>query len=447
MAGLSGRARLVLDRRLSMSNLFEKLAVAFGEAVALELHDPLSPPSFPRREVTFLEALRFTNLASEALVRDLDLVKGERVLVMCGEAGKTLLLTVAAIKAGGIAVPVEFPLSKEKYFHLFRGCGVTVGLWGTDGSGASKLSPYSFPVRGRARWMFLESAPAGLAGPVLEDAMSVSSGFFLPYTLKPTSVVCLSAEEAEGQGTRWVMATNRGLLHAARHLSGFLPVRPGERCLFSLPADRSGSLAAAVLALCAGLRLTFPRTATGAEVVDRAKEQRPAALWASAEQVRSAAERPNASSSLSSVRLWMICGRLGDQGLELVRECAARRRAGKARVFLLEFLSFRETAPLCAFRVSLLGPTGEKRTPFLTLPPNRGKVSEAAGSPAVSAGRPVLFLRGPSVTPGYWNDLEESLRSWRGGWFATGIPVYAPPSGSLGNIFHHPFRVPETCTE
>lgn len=443
-----GRARLILHRRLSMSNLFENLAEAFGEAVALEFPNPLFPSLFPRREVTFGEALRFTNLAAETLIRELDLLKGERVSVLCGEKGLALLLTAAVIKAGGIAVPLELPISEEKYSSLFRGCGVTAGMASADAFDAPAPEPPLFPDRQGIRWMFLGNVPAGRAGLVLDDVVSSSSGFFLPYTLKPTSVVCLSDPGVEGWGTRWVMATNRGLLHPARCLSGSLPVGPGERCLFSLHADRSSSLAAAVLALCAGLRLTFPRTGAVADMVDRAGEQRPAALWASAEQLHSAAGLPDAPSSFSSVRLWMVQGRLGDRGLELVRECAARRRAGKGRVFLLEFLSLRETAPLCAFRLTLPGPAGEVRTPFLAIPTNRVKASREKGSPDSSGGRSELLVRGPSVTPGYWNDLETSLRSWEAGWFTTGIPVPAPPSGGRkGRKKTFPFRVPEACTE
>ncbi len=76
------RTRLAARRLLTMANLFENLAAVYGDREVLDLAEPLGYRLFPSDKLSGGDCLRFTNLAAEAFIRDLDLKKGERVLVL-----------------------------------------------------------------------------------------------------------------------------------------------------------------------------------------------------------------------------------------------------------------------------------------------------------------------------------------------------------------------------
>lgn len=419
MRGYSRRARLAASRRLSMSNLFEMLAMAYDQATALELTHPFLPTLLPRRELSFAQALQLTNLAAEALIRGLDLRKGQRVLLLAPEAGETLLLTAAMIKAGGIAVPLTGFPEGEVLDLLLREGGIQKALLGS-GFFRQAAPGKADLLRGREglRTMPVNRADTGPGELSLEEACGESSGFFLPYTLKPASVVLLSLREKTNGNPLLVMATSRALLFPARFWGPLLPVKAGERCLFLLPPDTPSSHAAAVLALCAGLRLETLRYDDPGVILSQVKAKSPGVLMATARQLLLLAKEASASSSLAPVRLWISVGKLEEASFDLVRECAVRRSRNGEQVLLLEFLSINEAAPLALFRLSLFGRKPLLRTPFLPVPPHRVKRCPRG----LEGGREVAAIRGPAVTPGWWNDLEASLRAWREGWFYPDAP-------------------------
>lgn len=421
------RARLLWNRRLSMSNLLENLASTYGDAPALDFSAPRQTFFYSGPGVTFTQALRFTDLAAQALIRDLDLRKGERVLILTPDAGEAFLLAAAVIKSGGVPVPASPPPSPEETDLHAGSCGVTVVLFGegTCADGNSPSLPRTLPDSSRAA--ALRFSPRSFCPPGFRVIdLNPEEDFFLPYTLKPSSLAGIFPLKTTG-ALRCVMATNRALLYPARFWSPLLPVEAGEPCLFCLPLNRPSSFSVATLALCAGLRLRCVTPAAEAEIPSRAGEFRPAALSASADQFLSLTELCHPEDFPISVRLWLIVGRLEKASQDWLREYAERIGKKGRRVFVMEFLTMQETAPLAFFRLSLPGSSPFSSTPFLPLPPHRARMVTRAGIRAAREGEGELALRGPCVTPGFWNDLEGSLQAWRKGWFRTGIPARRKP--------------------
>lgn len=414
MRGLLERTRLAFDQRLSMSNLPDRLARLYGTSTALVLRRPLMPSLSPRREISFWELRCLSDLVAEALIRALDLRKGERVLVLTPEAGESILLVTALVRAGGITVPLaELPGERELDTMLREG-GIGKALVG----GGFFHSPHVDRVELlRERKGFLampvDARDAALGETSLEESANDSSGFFIPYTIKPGSVVVLSPRRGQDGKSLLVMATSRALLHPARTLACLLPVRPGERCLFPLPLDGASRLAAAVLALGAGLCLDF----TTPDEATRFREEAPGGTYGAVvtdppllsrlAREGSGAVRPFAT------RLWVSLGELEGFLPESPRAGYGPAALRESLVLFLEFLSLEETAPLSLMRVSISGGEVVLRTPFLPLPPHRVRLNH--GSPP--GRRSVEAIRGPAVTPGWWNDLEASLRALRKGWF------------------------------
>ncbi len=437
---LAGRLRLSLDRRLSASNLLERLARIYGGSTALRLHRPFMPSLSPGTRVSFREALRLTDLAAEALIRVLDLRRGERVLVLTPEAGEALMLLASLVKAGGIAVLLPRLPEEGELDLVLRGGGIGKAL---VGSGFFRsLHPERLETlreRGGLRLLAVEAGDAAPGETSLEEASSQSSGFFIPYTLKPGSVVMLSPRRGADGRPLLVMTTSRALLHPTRVLAPIFPAAGGGRCLLLLPPDGPTFVAAAFLALSAGLCLdTVDASANpSGDIVD---ESACAVMTAPRELDHKAEVRP--ASDFTGRARFLVCtdetafsfedGKSPLPPAAVSPGDVAASRPGllpgtfppPGGLVLLEFISLHETAPFALFRLSASGKRIRLRTPFLPLPPNRVRLR----ADPVTGKRVVAAIRGPAVSPGWWNDLETSLRAWEKGWFH---PDTAFPAVSL----------------
>ncbi len=116
------KMRFALRRSVTMSNLLEILADTYAGRSAFLFGEPLGYSRFPQAGFTYGEAVLFTNLVAEALIRDFDLKKGERVLLMTPNPAEFLLLIIAVIKSGGIAVPLDHRLPSPEVRNRAECC-------------------------------------------------------------------------------------------------------------------------------------------------------------------------------------------------------------------------------------------------------------------------------------------------------------------------------------
>ncbi len=401
------RARLAARRLLTMANLFENLSGLYGSREAVAAEQPLGYRFFPSSALGYRDCLHFTNLAAEAFIRRLDLKKGERAVLCVPEPAEKLLLAAALVKAGGIAVPADHRLPAEEMARRVLGCGATLAV--VDGSLLAERPALAESMPGVERIMASgprRRVPEGV--PSLDAAMDASSGFFLPYTLKPDNVVGLFYAPMRDGSRKAVMATNRMLLGPQLTASLFLPVRAGDRCLCALPLDTLAGFSAAVLALTMGLHLRFLASADGCSQRECMREERPRAVMAGPEFLSGVFAARTGEPGLAEARLWYCAGELPDP--------AGSPRPRGLPALLVEAGDARGNASIFALRASLLAGRRGLRLPGIVLPPNRAGVVNGAGRKAERGRNGGAAVKGPAVTPGYWNDLEGTLEARRGAW-------------------------------
>lgn len=399
-------------RHLTLANLLEKLAEARGGAEALtagiSAYRGLSAPT----GLGAGDFLRLTNLAAEALIREWDLKKGERVAVLARDPGESLLISLAAIKAGAIVVPLPPELPEEELARRMEGCGVSLII--ADGAflAACPDAPGSLRREGRlAACGPREAVPPGAVS--LHEAMERSSGFFLPYTLKPSSVVALFHHPTPPGKPRAVMATNEMLLWPGR-VAAFLPFfRPGGLFLNALSPLTMAGFAASLAALLCGMQLDFLGEAETVPGTENRDGWTNVVFSASPRQYIRMLEAGVGGFGAASLRLWLCWG------YGLSREAVAELgmyAAGKGRfpAPVMEACDAEGNAVMPAVRFSLRNRVWPRDGFGMAIPPNRMRVVH--GSRSGEAGGRVLALKGPSVTPGYWNDLEATLEARKGGW-------------------------------
>lgn len=416
------RTRLAVRSLLTMSNLFENLSEAYGGGEAISLAEPPGYRLFPAASLSCRDCLHFTNLAAEAFIRDLDLKKGERALVMTPRGGELMLASAALIKAGGIAVPLDARLETGEVLARAGWCGASLAL--VDGALLAGRADLMEGMAGSMRVMALGprmSAPRGVLR--LDEAMERSSGFFLPYTLKPSNVVFLFHTVAEEGAVKAVMVTNEGLLGPQLRAVMFMPSHPGDLCLHALGLECADGMFAAVLGLCMGLRMRF---AGGGDVerVSRALGQYAPAVFMAGAETYLELLHVDPVGIPSPLRLCVSCGEPLPRRVpaEFLRRPRGRRRAPYMTGFL-EVYGAGGNATAIALRPALPFRAWPENSPGLAFPPNRMKVADGSGRRLKRREEGELYIRGPAVTPGYWNDVEGTLDAKRDGWFRTGIPA------------------------
>ena len=414
--------RLALRRTLTMANLFENLAEVFGDREAMLLDEPPGGRLLPSARINFPACVRFTNLAAEAFIRDLDLKKGERVILYGFEPSELFLVAVAAIKAGGIVVPMRPGLDDSEIGERARGCGAELAV--VDGKALEQRPDLSECMPGVRR--ISASGPAGeLPRDVhsLQEAMTHSSGFFIPYTLKPSNVVGLFHEVIEDGSLKAVMMTSEGLLGPQRKAALLFPHRCGDIAVCAFAPGSACGFFSSALALVMGLRLCLVSDSIPEPILEACVKHEPTVFMGTSGAYSGLLQAGAAEDDLHSVRLWFAAGadmpkKVADtfRGLGSLRLGALRFPALFVQSFdaggRATMLALKPSLPFAGLPEGVTGPA---------LPPNRMRVVDDTGHRVLRGEEGEMAIKGPAVTPGYWNDIEGTLAVKRDGWLHTGI--------------------------
>ena len=405
-----------------MSNLFENLSDIYGNREVILLAEKTGYRLFPFRELTCGDCLHFTNLAAEAFIREIDLKKGERVVLCIPDPAEMLLVAVSLIKAGGIAVPLDHRLPAAEIARRMQGCLAELAV--VDGRVLVERADLTRALQGVDRLMVSgprSQAPDGI--PSLDCAMDLSSGFFLPYTLKPTNVVGLFYTVLEDGDLRAVMVTNEGLLGPQRWLAALFPTRPGERCVHAGEIWNAEGFSSCVLGLCMGLHMCFVQGTGPQSILALVESEKTAALMASSQDCASMAQAVAGKGYISQVRLWFLYG--GDLHQRMLDECRRLSLRHRGNLSLppcfVEACNAGGNATLLALRAVLPFRALTVGGPCLVIPPNAMRIVDERGRQVKRGEEGELVIKGPAVTPGYWNDFERTLEAKREGWLYTGI--------------------------
>lgn len=411
-----------MRRLLTMSNLFENLYEIYGDREIIRLAEPATYRIFSSPELTCGDCLRFTNLGAEAFIRELDLKKGERVVLCLPDAAEMLLISVALIKAGGIAVPLDHELPSGEIDRYVRECGAKLAV--VDGRLFAErpgLAGSMGGMRGIVVSGPRSRVPDGMMS--LDEAMDRSSGFFLPYTLKPGNIVCLFRTMMGDGSIKAVMVANEGLLGPQLWAAALLPTRPGGSCVHAVSLLSSPGFTTCVLGLCMGLHMYFLQDPPLEHALRTLETVNPVALMTSSGTHVSLLQACTHGHELPSLRLWLI--NVGepsqgtpDESRHLPSLCPGPLHPS-ARLVELYFAAGKAT--VLALKPALPGITWPEGCPGLVIPPNRVRILDELGRRVKRGEEGELALRGPAVTQGYWNDIEGTLAAKRDGWLHTDI--------------------------
>lgn len=385
------RARLLLRQDLHLGTLFERLAAIHGDRTAVT-EDTGEASGLSFRQA----AERVDRLAGGIAAK---IAPGDRVVINLPSSYDQLLASLAACRAGGIAVPVNPKMRQDEVDHVIADSGATLVV----DDAASVLGD-----------------PLGRAVPA--DPGDVGAVF---YT---------SGTTGKPKGAR---LTHQALLAQAAPAVAWPARLHRDEAVVGLPVAHIMGFAVLLSFAAAGIPVYFLRRFAAGDALDAIEQRRATMFVGVPAMYRMLLEAGAEQRDLRSIRLWA-------SGADKLPDDLARRFKAMGATATLPVLnvSVGEAAFAEGYgMVELAGGVAAKLSPpyvplglgdFLgiPLPPYKLKVVDEAGNEVRPGQVGELLVKGPGVLQGYHgNDDATREVLTPDGWLHTGDLARKGPAG------------------
>ena len=343
-------------------------------------------------------------LASEMLSRGLK--AGDRVAYMDFNDVRYAITMFAMARIGAIFVPINFRLSPAEVLSQVRDCEPSVFIYGGD----------FLAIR--------DSLAAECSNIFLIESNRHQADLFGEF-VNNTSVVELPIYKSPADYPAWLMYTSgstghpKAVIHTYSNLfwntinmvllqGGFA----SDRVLISAPLFHVAPASTFMDAFLRGACTHLERSFDAVKILNRVQQQKITLVAGVPAMYKMMAAAPNFSSvDLSSLRAILVGGAPVPEALIAMyheRDVAVIHRYGLTEVTSL------------ATALSPTAPASKQMT--AGLPPlfSELRITNSDGSIVGTGEIGQIEIKGPHVTPGYWNNEQETSAVIQNGWFRTG---------------------------
>ena len=397
---------------LSLANLTDRLGATYGARTAFVLETPLALPGIDGTTVSFAALAQLVRRATDALVR-LGVRRGDRVVLCTRNRMELAVAEWAVVRAGAVGVPVGARLPAEQILGIVADAGARVLVadrWVLD----NPLRGAGLP--GIRRVVVDGSGDADVLG--FADLVAAARDDRAPADVAHDDLALVFYTSGTTGRSKGVMLTHGNLMFATRNaLRTMAMMGPPGRMLgiMVMPlANTSGHQ---------GLLLSIARGAS-IIVLDRFEPERILALI-EAHRVNIISGTPtmyrllwDAGASTRDLSSILSFGGGGDYfDVDLVNRFRALPHGADTPVFFVTGYGMTETAG----QVTQTFPAVEMDGDLGTVVPGIDyRIVDDDGVPVAPGAVGELELKGPNVTPGYWNAPEATAAAFRDGWLRTG---------------------------
>lgn len=355
-----------------------------------------------------------------AVLREHGARRGDRVGYVGFNHAALLETFLAAARLGAIFVPLNFRLTGPELSYIINDAGLHTIVADRERQGVVDSIRGQAPIR---TYVGVEAAGEGW----LDYAGLASAADPLPVATSVSNedLAILMYTSGTTGHPKGVMLTHANLWWNVTNLMHLFDTHAGDATLVTSPLFHIAGLNVTIFTTWRrGGHVLLHRSFDPVVAIEEIEREGVATLFGAPTMFQMMAALPQfADADLSSVRL-IICGG-APVPIALIEQYQERG------ISMLNGYGLTETAPSAAFLMaehSLLKPGSIGRAPIYS----ELKIVDDDGG-TVSAGvTGEICVRGPNVTPGYWNNAEGSRDAIdEAGWFRTGDAGYVDEDGFL----------------
>lgn len=406
---------------MTMANIYESLLRIRGDCVYAYLDKPLKYGHLKeKRMLTFSDSIEYQNRLANVLIGDMEMKRGDRVVIQKEENIDTVLIISAIIKAGGIAVPIGSNEKAEHVESIIDSCKARFIIFDDENfeSCKRKLKRKPFVERCLLLW---GNEDCKNEESTVERLMQKASPRFHPYTIKQESVVALFYKENFSDKPQGAMMTSKGLLAFRSQANRLYLHKKGCLGICALfPSDLFG-FSAFLMILTAGL--TVRLTGYHPERILEAIETERAGFFIGDNQMYREMLEANADAyDLSSVKIWINKERNSPHDLSenFMRLGSLSLGPFNMRSVFVESYGKVELSSLAFARINISIKSRTYQSTWLPLRPLRLKTVDTDWKEIRSKDAGELIVKGSFVFPGFWNNQYSTSTILKDGWLRTG---------------------------
>jgi len=427
------KLRMAAARNLDMVTHVRMLGELYGDDTYFMVEEPLPYEIFQGHgtKFTLREFVPYVWRTVNILQEKLGVKKGDRVAILTGNSIELLTIIVASMCSGAIAVPMNYLLREREVKHIVKDSGAKV-LFTDPEIFSRSIKDQSF-LPEVERWVMV--GVSGDAPPGFEsyDRLLMEANPSEPDKIDPDDVVAIFYTSGTTGFPKGAMVTSRGILGTQRRAAAILPIGKKDFGIFSLPIAHIFGYAICVMGACAGVSGMILRY-FDAEKVMRLIEEYRATLFVGVPAMYAFMLASNPEKyDLSSLRmLASSADAMPPEHIERVRELASRPGVfGRRKPLFAEAYGMVELTAMATLKPAFRWLRWPEGCVGIAVPPVRTKVVDLSGK-KVKRGEPgELLVKGPGVTPGYWNNPQATQQALRDGWFRTGDIVRKDKFGRI----------------
>ena len=309
---------------------------------------------------------------------------GDRVALLLGNRPEFVLTVFAAARLGAIAVPLSIRSSKPELAYVLGDCGASLVIHETELSDRLPESPSRIAVDD---FRALLERPHGEAARVGEEDTA--------------AILYTSGTTGHPKGA---MLSHLGIVHSAMHYERGMTLTEADRSIAAVPLSHVTGLIAliATMARCAGTLILLP-------------------AFKAADFLALAARERMTHTVLVPAMYNLCLLEPSLEGLDLTRWRIGGY--GGAPMPLPTIARFAEMLPRLGL-MNLYGAT-ETTSPATMMPPHETARHAASVGLVVPCGEirvvdDELWIKGPMVVRGYWNDAPATAREFTDGFWQSG---------------------------
>ncbi len=425
---LPHRLKFILNRNLTIANLLDEAVDLRPDHVLFETDEDLSRYGLDAKGITGTELRRCVNRLS-GLFHDNGLRQFDRLAIWKANSLDYFLHSWAAMRLGGIAVPVNGGMPVDSLMQYLRHCGARALV--TDAAGLARLTGHVPPDMLKT---IIVTEPGGAPhGAMLAHAriVSLGAGFdqrpdsFDPPHMDPDQDVLICHTSGTTGFPKGVLHCSQSLILAAKGQLRVQFISSRNVAMTAAWNNHHIAISGCFTSVMAGMKVHVMSNHDAGHLLQAIARRRPNVFFAFPDVYQRMCLAGLDRHDLSSIRMWMSGGDAMHEVhiRQLVAQGAFLRVGGRKLVSSLfcELLGTSEVGMVALMKMSSqrtrrYGRCVGKRTPVSP----RVKVADEIGRecPPGTVGR--LMVKGPTVFKGYWNQHDRLHGVVHDGWWATG---------------------------